>query len=171
MKASIKTSFVVHLVDLLTGQQERAMEAAKQMIGLPERDVNAEMLVAIAGDPEYKTWSRVAAVYVLGLCSLAAESGVKGCLRGIVADQKEAVRLRSHAVEALGNLRDEGAVKLLVERLFDAAEHKTVRRWCIYALAEVGTAEAQAGLRTFSKSRPVGVLGSELLNVTGYKAA
>ncbi len=149
------------MMEMLTGDRERAVEAAKQLIAVPS-EIDPEFLTRIVRDPEYKLWSKVMALYVLGFLPPLEADGHYQVLRETLADRGMNVQLRSHAAEALGNLQDKESTAVLRERLLDEYELKSVRKWCIYALGEVGSAEAMDTLKSFAKTRPRGVLAQEL---------
>ena len=164
MKRCVKTGVMLSMMELLTGDRERAVEAAKQLIAVPS-EIDPEFLTKIVIDPEYKVWSKVMASYVLGFIPLRQTSGHQHVLRDTVADRGIDVRVRTHAAEALGNLRDPESASVLRERLLDPKESRRVRKWCIYALGEVASVEALEALKSFAETRPRGVLAQELASM------
>jgi HEAT repeat protein len=161
MKRCVQTDVVFLVMELLTGDATRSIEAAKNLIAQPSR-VDPELLARVIVDPGYKPWSKVASAYVLGFIPIDEASKHQHVLRETLANAGMTVRLRTHAAEALGNLRDEGSTALLKDRLLDERESTLVRKWCIYALAEVGSSAAVAALRKFASTRPHGLLAQEL---------
>ncbi len=126
MKRCIQTDIVVHVMELLTGEKTRSIEAAKHLIADPSQ-VDPELLAKVIADPGYKLWSKVMSAYVRGFLPLEPDSKHQLVLREALADGKRSIHLRTHAAEALGNLRDEGATTLLKARLLDEAESTSVR--------------------------------------------
>ncbi len=165
MRRCIKTQVMFVMMDLLTGDPERSIEAAKQLISMPTGD-RPGVLIKVVDDPGYKLWSKVAAAYVLGFVPLAKTSEHQYVLRKKLADAKSSVRLRTHAAEALGNLRDKGSAEILGERLLDSEESTAVRKWCIFALAELGSSDALQFLSRFGRTHPQGILAQELQSVS-----
>ncbi len=164
MKRCVQTDVVLQVMELLTGDKLRSLEAAKRLVADSSR-VDSELLAKVVADPGYKPWSKVASAYVLGFIPIDSASRHQLVLRAALADDKASVRLRTHAAEALGNLKDAGSAALLGSRLMDEKESTSVRKWCIYALAEVGSSMALAALRKFASTRPNGALGRELESV------
>ena len=145
------------LMRMLTGDPVEAMESAKEVIGLGTR-VNPMLLKDIASNKIYKKWSRIAAVYALGF--LAHKASTSALMR-ILQDQRENTQLRGHAAEALGNMREPRAVLALGKVLW-ADDHTSVKKWCVYALSEIGSDRAGSLLKQFEATNPVGVLRREL---------
>ena len=162
MKRCVQTDLVFLVMELLTGDEVRAIDAAKQMIAQAER-IDPELLVRIVRDPGYRRWSKVMAAYVLGFLPLTAGANAASVLRVVLADPRASISLRTHAAEALGNLKDEGATSLLAERLLDAHEPASVRKWCLYALQELGSADALQAIHSFAETEPQGALRRELV--------
>ena len=161
MKRCIQADTVVHVMELLTGEKARSIEAAKRWIAHPSQ-IDPELLAKVIVDPGYKLWSKVISAYVLGFLPLQSTSKHQFVLRTALADAGRNVHLRAHAAEALSNLRDEGSTTLLKERLLDQGESKSVRRWSIYARGELGTSSALAALKRFASTQPRGALADEL---------
>ena len=161
MRRCVKTGVMFSMMEMLTGDRQRAAEAAKRLIAVPS-EIDPEFLMMIVRDPEYKLWSKVMALYVLGFLPPLEAAGHYQILREALANRGMNVQLRAHAAEALGNLRDQESTAVLRERLLDEHELKSVRKWCIYALGEVGSAEALDTLKSFAKTQPRGVLAQEL---------
>ena len=167
MKRSLDASqtenrVMFHLLDLLSGEPTRSMEAAKRLISLPYGAVDPALLVKVAGDERYHTWSRIAAVYSLGLLRTSEAVEHQRVLRTILSQSSEGARLRGHAAEALGNLRDEGSTDILKGCLMDDSESLSVRKWCLYALSEIGSSESREALLSFADTGPRGVLAEEM---------
>ena len=158
MTSSLKTDV---MTDLLSGDPELSMEAAKHLVGNPS-EINPAFLIEIVDHPGYKPGSKVAAAYVLGFLPLARASKHQHVLRKLLADAHNSVELRTHAAEALGNLRDEGSVKILGELLLNSKESTAVRKWCIYALGELNSPESSKLPKKFEGTQPHGVLAEEL---------
>ncbi len=153
---------VLQLLELMSGEPVRAMEGAKGLLALPSHAVNASILVKVALDAGYRPWSRIGAVYALGLLPAGDGMSRASALRSVLQNVGESARLRGHAAEALGNLRDSRSTALLREKLMDTTEPLSVRRWCIYALAELDTREAKEALRDFAGTGVRGVLAEEM---------
>ena len=164
MKRCVQTDVVFLVMELLTGDEVRSIEAAKHLIADPAQ-IDPELLERIVLDPGYKPWSKVMSAYVLGFIPLTPGSKHQLVLRKALADADMSIALRTHAAEAIGNLRDEGAASLLEERLLDDHESTRVRKWCIYALAELRSSAATATLSRFASTHPHGILAQELHSV------
>jgi HEAT repeat protein len=123
------------LVQLLSGDAVQCMETAKKIIAGGLAIAPAE-LVEIARAKAQGKWPRIAAIYALGL---VGGDEVSPTIRAILADSENDEDVRSHAAEALGNLRDRGAVILLRDILAHAPE-PALRDSCEYALGELEAA-------------------------------
>ena len=151
-----------HLLDLLSGDPARAMEAAKQLIALPAGEVDPGWLAKVASDERYQTWSRIAAVYSLGLLRTPGTQAHRQVLRNILSQRNAGTRLRGHAAEAIGNMADAGSVEILRKCLMDTSEPLSVRKWCLYALGEIGSSDSRVALSAFAETKPRGVLAEEM---------
>lgn len=129
------------LIRIVSGVPTEAMEAAKEIIG---KKVNIEsiFLVEIARAPILNNWARVASIYSLGLLGYRPSVPV---LTNILRDQQNHWRVRAHAAEALGNLRDSRPIPVL-EKVLMSRERSYVKVSCLYALSEIGTRRACAVL-------------------------
>jgi HEAT repeat protein len=109
-----------------------AMEFAKRIIGGTAK-VNQRDFAAIAKDKAHPKWTRVAAIYALGLIGARRQAP---SLRRIVGDHGDDPFVRAHAAEALGNIGDRRAPDLLISIL---ATHPPpeLRESCEYALREL----------------------------------
>jgi HEAT repeat protein len=116
----------------LFGEPVEAMEFAKRIIGGTAK-VNQRDLAAIAKDKAHPTWTRVAAIYALGLIASRRQAP---SLRRIVGDHGDDPFVRAHAAEALGNIGDRRAPDLLMGIL---AMHPPaeLHASCEYALREL----------------------------------
>ena len=150
------------LIRMLVGDPLEAMEAAKKAILLFENS-NPVLLAEIAANKKYKKWSRIGAVYALGF--LASKGGSRTLL-SILSDRLEPPHLRSHAAEALGNLKEQRAVRQLTKILADK-EPPSLKRWCVYALSEIGGKRANLVLKQLEAAKPRGAIGRELRLVGG----
>lgn len=142
---------------ILTGGPVEAIEAAKRIAG-GAPTLRPSILIRIAGGGQYKKWSRIAAVYALGFVGYRASAGA---LIRILKNKREHSELRSHAAEALGNLRTGQAISGLESVLF-GKEKSSLKSWCIYALSEINTAKARFTLVRFAKTKPRGKVAEEL---------
>ena len=167
MKASSEKTVMFDLLDLLSGDPAKAMEAAKSLISLPDGKVDPGLLVKVASDTRYRTWSRIAAVYTLGFLMTSDSGAHRQVLRSLLSERKESTRLRGHAAEALGNLQDAASTEVLKGCLMDASEPLSVRKWCLYALGEIGSSESREALLQFASTRPRGVLAEEMEALMG----
>ena len=134
-----------------------AMEVAKRLI--VGGAVDPAALSKVAADKKNKPGARVAAIYALGFVDDGSIAGP--VLADIVADSTDSEECRAHAAEALGHLREPRAVRLMGEILArdDAPE---VKRWCVYALSEIGGNKARLILKKLAMTKPTGELGKEL---------
>lgn len=148
------------LLELLSGDKERAIEGAKELIRVDEPGM-ANILARILSDRAYRYWSRVFAAYGLGFSS-KADSLVLGALREALVSANEGVTLRAHAAEALGNQKAAAAVEDLVHIMFNEGESKQLRKWCIYALSEIADQRSLEALREFRGTNPTRYLLEEL---------
>ena len=150
------------LLRMLTGDPVEAMESAKKLIGSKVPPESA-LLEQIASERKYKKWSRIAAVYTLGVLSSRASVET---LISILRDGSDDPQVRAHAAEALGNIRDKRAFPALREALL-GKERASIKRWCIYALAEIGAERARPVLEELAATRPTGAVARELRMVLG----
>src|SRR4051812_4133996 len=120
------------IVLLCIGSPEDSMEAAKWLIGHWERSYSP-ILRSIALEKRAKPWSRIAATYTLGL---SGDRGTTDALIEILLDTHNSVVLRSHAAEALGNLRAIRA-KSSVYRCLRSTKNAILTRSLKYALQEL----------------------------------
>lgn len=146
------------LLEIAGAGPVEAIEAAKRMIRSRPDRLAADLLVDIAGNTSYRPWSRIAAVYTLGL--LDHEPSVRILVR-ILQDAKESVKLRTHAAEALGNLGKQRALPAL-HKILMSDENLVLRKWCIYAVSQIGGTAAPRILTQFARTRPRGALLNEL---------
>jgi len=170
MKRCVKSEVVSLMLELLTGVPDRTMESAKLLIQMAPSDLDPRFLSRVLGDQSYKEWSRVGAAYILGFIPITPSTEHQYVLRNVLAEKRFGTRLRSHAAEALGNLKDQASGSILKARLFDSGESTSVRKWCIYALSELASAESNRALEVFARSQPKGVLASELHACFGHTA-
>lgn len=108
------------------------MEWAKQVVG-GNAPYDEAALVTLVRDKASNKWPRIAAIYALGLLGSDA---VSPPIRAILADPAEDETVRSHAAEALGNLGDRDAVRLLRDVL-GSDPGPPLRESCEYALSEL----------------------------------
>jgi HEAT repeat protein len=120
------------LLPMINGNPSQAMEIAKQIIGgkLP---VEHRQLAAIAKDPQNSKWSRIAAIYALGFL---ADKEFVDDLRKLLADRDTDPDIRSHAAEALGNIRDRGSI-ILLRNVLRTRPTGPLLESCNYALNEM----------------------------------
>jgi HEAT repeat protein len=145
------------LMLLLTGDPIEAMEAAKKIIGR-SATVAPVLLLEVAQNKKYKMWSRIGAVYALGFLGL--KLSVPRLIR-ILEESGEPLTLRCHAAEALGNVQDPRAVATL-ERILMQKEPPSLKKWCIYALAQIGTSRAKMILTRIKEQKPKGLIAKEI---------
>jgi len=127
-----RSSIPPHLLPLMEGDPATAMEVAKAIIG-DKIKVDHKLLAQIAADKSIRKWSRIAAIYALGL---AAEDGFAPDLRKILADDTDDATVRGHAAEALGNLQDRASISLLRD-ILDHKPPPELSESCSYALQEL----------------------------------
>jgi HEAT repeat protein len=121
---------------LTSGDPVENMETAKKVIG-GDADIDNVTLSKVAENKSLGKWPRIAAIYALGFAAGAA--GYAGLFRRILSDEREDPEIRSHAAEALGNLRDRNAVMLLKDILGHASDPALLAS-CRYALGELEAA-------------------------------
>ena len=117
---------------LLSNDPMASIEAAKQLIS-GETNIDHAELIKIASDRKTGEWSRIAAIYAMGFL---ADRSFAPILRFILSDTVNSNAVRSHAAEALGNIRDRDAIMLLRDILGSAPE-PALRESCEYALGEL----------------------------------
>ncbi len=145
------------LMRLLTGDPVESMEAAKDIVG--RKGVLAPaLLLEVAMNKKYRTWSRVGAVYAMGF--LGFKSSVPGLIR-ILEESKEPLSLRCHAAEAIGNTQDSRAIEVL-EQVLMREEPPSLKKWCIYALSQIGTSRAKVILTKIKEAKPKGMIAKEI---------
>jgi HEAT repeat protein len=162
MNGHLQPEILFLFLEICSGDAQRSMEAAKRLIGVPENAFLTESLAALVSTSDYKDWSRIAAAYVLGFVPLSSASEHRRTLRNVLRNPVNSARVRTHVAEALGNLRDEQATPLLKQLLLNREEKTSVRRWCIYALSEIGSKESLHALNTFARTKPHGILAAEM---------
>ena len=145
------------LMRLLTGDPVEAMEAAKNIIG-GKNGPAPVLLLEVAQDEKYKKWSRIGAVYALGF--LGFKPSVPGLIR-ILEESREPLSLRCHAAEALGNAQDSRAVAT-IEQVLMRDEPASLKKWCIYALSQIGTSQARTVLTRVKEAKPRGIVAKEI---------
>ncbi len=123
------------LYRLIEGDPATSMEVAKRIIGDDVR-IDHNLLAQIATDKSIRKWSRIAAIYALGF---VGEDKFADTIRKILADATDDVLVRSHAAEALGNLRDKASVPLL-QNVLRYGPPPDLSESCSYALSELGAA-------------------------------
>ena len=126
-----RSSIPQSLSRLIQGDPATSMEVAKRIIGGDIR-VDQNFLAQIATDKSIRKWPRIAAIYALGF---VGEDKFADTIRRILADSTDDVLVRSHAAEALGNLRDKGAVPLL-QNVLRYEPPPELSESCSYALNE-----------------------------------
>ena len=147
-----------HDIDLLIGGDPlEAMEAAKRLIIADA--VDPAELSRLAADRTKKPGARVAAIYALGFADDASIAGP--ILTEIMADPNDDVECRAHAAEALGHIGGPPVVPF-IEQTLHRDDSVEVKRWCVYALAEIGGVKARSVLKKFAMTKPTGQLGDEL---------
>ena len=107
------------------------MEVAKRLIF--RGSVNVKATARVASDHKSPKWSRIAAIYALGFIDQDNQSA--HLLTRIAEDPFEAIEIRDHAVEALGEMHAVSAIPALV-RLYESGPEK-IRVSCKYALDEM----------------------------------
>lgn len=115
------------------GDAVSAMEAAKALINASHGEASRDLL-RIATNKSIRVGSRVAAVYALGLIGMTHQVG--SSLMGLLADNSDAVEVRDHAAEALGNMRFRRALPTLIEVALHA-KNNALKRSCEYAISEM----------------------------------
>jgi HEAT repeat protein len=110
----------------------QCMEWAKQIVG-GKAAYDEAAFVALARDSTAGDWPRIAAIYALGL---VGSGEVCPVIRDLLGDPGESEAVRSHAAEALGNLGDRDAVRMLKDVLQNEPS-EALRESCEYALSEI----------------------------------
>jgi HEAT repeat protein len=126
---------VITVPSLFSDDPVESMETAKKIIG-GRLKASFDILAATARDKGRQKWPRIAAIYTLGFVGGDRASAP---LRKLLVDPDEDAEVRSHAAEALGNIADRGAIKLLRELLARSPQPK-LRESCEYALSELDAA-------------------------------
>ncbi len=147
------------LMSILTGDPLDAMEAAKKIVNGAIK-VDPDLLLLIVDNHQYKTWSRIAAIYALGFLNHPSSAR---SLIGIVGNTKEPSQVRSHAAESLGNMRAHSAIPTLA-RILSRRERASLKKWCVYALGEINTSKSNAVLKKFEATKPTGRVLKELMS-------
>lgn len=149
---------------IVLGDPVEAMEAAKRLIVADAVEVGE--LGRVAAEKSNKPGSRVAAIYALGFADDEATAG--RVLADILNDPNENEECRAHAAEALGHIGGAGIVPLL-ENVLNRDDSLEVKRWCVYALSEIGGARARNLLKKLSTTNLTGELADELKNALSRK--
>src|SRR5260370_497409 len=142
---------------ILAGDPIESIEAAKRLIAADA--VDAAKLRDIAVNRKNKTSARVAAIYAVGFSDDPSMAGP--ALKDIAANPNDDEECRAHAAEALAHL-DEASTVPLMEEILARDDSTQVKRWCVYALGEIGSAKARKVLRKFAKTNPTGAVADEL---------
>ena len=142
---------------ILAGDPVKAIEAAKRLIA--GGAVDAAPLIRVAKNKKNRSWARIGAIYALGFAD--DESVAAAVLVEILGDRNENEECRAHAAEALGHLREPRTVATM-KRILLEDDSPRVKRWCVYALAEIGGAKARNVLKKFALGNPTGEVGEEL---------
>ena len=142
---------------ILSGDPAEAMEAAKRII--EHEDVDIHTLTDIATNETCAKWSRVAAIYTLGFIDDKSKSA--RALTRILANRNEDQECRAHAAEALGHMEEPKAISVMAKILM-AEDSPEVKKWCVYALTELGGSETRSILEQFATTTPTGTLADEL---------
>jgi HEAT repeat protein len=140
------TAAVRLLLKLISSDAADAMESAKQLIG-GKATIDPVLLTEIALSPNYRKWSRIGAIYSLGFLGSGSELGA---LIRILENRRESSDLRGHAAESLGNLRHKEATDPL-RRVLMSNESADLKKWCIYALKEIGDNRSLSIVKKFEK--------------------
>ncbi len=130
----IDARFLSALLKLFLEDPRQKMEGAKKLIAL-SKGVDEVLLLRLATNRGYDDWTRTAAMYALGFVG-GRQSVTK--LITILDTPDESHQVKSHAAEALGNLRSKKAVQALERLLQDPGAAADVKRSAVYALSEVG---------------------------------
>ncbi|HXA26897.1 MAG TPA: HEAT repeat domain-containing protein [Acetobacteraceae bacterium] len=142
---------------MMIGDPVEAVEAAKRII--EHDDVEPHVLIEIASNKALPKWSRISAIYALGFIDTKSKSAQ--ALIRILANKGEDEECRSHAAEALGHMNRPMVVSALGKILM-SDDTPEVKKWCVYALAELSSPRAWIILDEFAKTKPNGVVGEEL---------
>ena len=142
---------------MLAGDPVEAMEAAKRLIIAEAMDPVG--LSRIAADKKNKSGARVAAIYALGFVDDPAVA--RPVLADILADPSDEEECRAHAAEALGHIGAPPIVPLM-QKILHGDDSSEVKRWCVFALSEIGGAKARSALKKFAATNPPGKLTEEL---------
>jgi HEAT repeat protein len=142
---------------ILAGDPVESIEAAKRLIAGDA--VDAAPLAKVARTKENRPWARIGAIYALGFA--ADEAADAALLVDILGDRDDSEDCRAHAAEALAHLREPRTVATM-KRILTGDDSPRVKRWCIYALAEIGGAKARDVLKKFALTKPTGEMGKEL---------
>jgi hypothetical protein len=145
------------LMRLLTGDPIEAMEAAKEIIG-GKGVLSPTLILEVAKSEKYRIWSRVGAVYALGF--LGFRPSVPSLMR-VLQNSREPLSLRCHAAEALGNMQDAKAIAV-IEEVMARGEPGSLKKWCIYALSQIGTSRARKILTRAREAKPNGTIAKEI---------
>jgi len=145
------------LMRLLTGDPVDAMEAAKEIIS-HEEAVAPVLLLEVAVNRKYKLWSRVAAVYSVGLLGFRRGGAA---LTELLAAHTESAVLRSHVAEALGNMGYSGAVEMLGDTL-GSDRSKLVKKSCVYALSQIRSPRSKVLLERAQAENPKGEIAKDI---------
>ena|ERR1700734_4086067 len=121
------------LSPLMSGDPDAAMEVAKQIIG-GQLPVDHRLLVKIATDEAKPKWTRIAAIYALGFLG---DKTAAPEMREMLGNSEIDVDIRSHAAEALGNIRDRSSIKVL-KSVLRRSPPGPLEESCNYALSEMG---------------------------------
>jgi len=142
---------------ILAGDPVEAIEAAKRLIA--DDIVDGAPLAKVATNKKNRPWARIAVIYALGFADDESTAGL--VLTDIVGDRDDIEECRARAAEALGHLREPRTVPLM-KKILARDDSPRVKRWCVYALSEIGCAKALGVLKTFALTKRTGEVGEEL---------
>jgi hypothetical protein len=108
------------------------MEAAKVVIGKHATELSRD-LMKVAAAKVLGDWNRISAIYALGFLLPIGNSDE---IVSILLDETNSPEIRSHAAEAIGNIRDSGAIPGIKAAMHNGVP-KSVVESCEYALLEM----------------------------------
>jgi hypothetical protein len=148
------------LINIREGEVADAYEAAKSL--MRSGRIPIKKLADIALDKSVVGNNRAAALYALGASSYRRRREVTPTFIAIMCDLREDDMLRCEAAEKLASRNDRKAVPVLVDVLTSRETSDSLKAECIFALSEIGGAQALSALEQVGRLNPDGRVAEEL---------
>lgn len=142
------------------GEVVDAYEAAKSL--MRSGRIPIKKLADIALDKSLRANNRAAALYALGASSHRRRGEVTPTFIAIMRDPQEDDMVRCEAAEKLACRNDKKTVPVLIDVLTSRETSDGLKAECIFALSEIGGAQALSALEEVGRMKPGGKVAEEL---------